>query len=313
MFKNRGSFLILIVFFAFYLASCAAKRADVTSPAAAEKPETVSLNLPSSSLTPVPTVNEEEIKARKGYPLGVNDTLQISVWGHPDLRKTAKVRQDGKIFLPLVGDVMAKGFTLPEFREKLIELLSNYIKKPQIDIEVKQYGSKQFYFLGEISKPGVYSINRPTTILEGLAVAGGFTAAANLAGTYFLRNGTVIPVNLRALLKERDLSQNIYLQNRDIIYIPNARDQMVYVIGEVKRPGMIQIVEGKLNLIEAISIAGGFQIGAVEDNIKIIRGGLINPTILRRMLKRFWIKTDWINWRIFDWLPGISFIFRIPA
>lgn len=285
MCKKRVIYLILIVFLAFSSASCAAKVTKVTLTPADEKPEITSLNLPSSPLTPIPTASQEKFKAKKGYPLGINDIIKISVWGHPDLSKTPNIRQDGKIFLPLVGEVMVKGLTIPELREKLIELLSDYIKKPQVDIEVKMYGSKQFYFLGEISRPGVYSIIQPTTILEGLAIVGGFTPAANLAGTYFLRNGKVIPVNLRAVLRDGDLSQNIYLQDRDIIYIPNARDQMIYIIGEIEEPGAIQIMEGKLNLIEAISAAGGFKIGAVEDNIKIIRGGLANPTIISANVK----------------------------
>jgi len=96
MFKKRKSNLILIVFFAFSSASCAAKGAKVTLTPADEKSEIPSINLPSSPLTPIPTASQEEFKAKKGYPLGINDIIKISVWGHPDLSKTANIRQDGK-------------------------------------------------------------------------------------------------------------------------------------------------------------------------------------------------------------------------
>jgi polysaccharide export outer membrane protein len=111
--------------------------------------------------------------------------------------------------------------------------------------------------IGEFGQPGVMYLDRPTTVLQAVAQAHGMTPTADLRMARVLRDGQLLPVDLRRLLDEGDMSQNIWLNAGDTIYIPHNLNQLVFVMGGVNRPGPVAMHDGQLNLLEALSQAGG--------------------------------------------------------
>lgn len=257
--------------------SCSEKRV----PVAKEEPVT-----PPPQIAPVPSkeltlsLSPEQLRtAEQGYPVGPWDALQITVWNHPDLSKQTIVRKDGTIYMPLIGDITVEGLSVQEVQKILTEKLSYYIKNPMVDVEIKEFHSRRVYFLGSVNRPGVYSLIEETNILEALSLAGGPTMDGNLAGTFLIRNNKVYPLNLFNVVKYGDLSQNVILLDKDIIYIPSSKDMKVFVLGEVRSPGAIPF-QNELSVIDAISLAGGTLHSGKTNKIKIIRGGLANPTLI---------------------------------
>ncbi len=261
----------------FLSISCSEKRAPVVQ----EQPV-----IPPPQVTPVPSkeltlsLSPEKLRtAEQGYPVGPWDTLQITVWNHPDLTKQTIVRKDGTIYMPLIGDVHVEGLSIQEVQKLLTEKLSYYIKNPMVDVEIKEFRSRRVYFLGSVNKPGVYSLIEETNILEALSLAGGPTMDGNLAGTFLIRSNKVYPLNLFNIVKYGDLTQNVILLDKDIIYVPSSKDMKIFVLGEVRSPGAIPF-QNELSVVDAIAQAGGTLHSAKIGKVKIIRGNLSNPTLI---------------------------------
>lgn len=159
------------------------------------------------------------------YVIGDDDILQIAVWQNPDLDQEAIVRPDGKISVPLIGDVMARGLTITGLDEELTKRLSEYVRSPEISISLKKLGGSKVIMLGEIVKPGVYAMSGQKTILEAIGLAGGFTRDAVASSIVLIRGGLASPraerINLTKALKGRDfIRQNIVLQAEDVVFVP---------------------------------------------------------------------------------------------
>ncbi len=223
------------------------------------------------------------------YRIGPNDILNIMVLDHEELSSVRDfnkgivgtvVKKDGYIYVPIVGKIKAAGYTVPEFIDIFRKHLINYIVEPHVSIDILQYKSQKFYILGSVRKPGVFPVDGDTTLLEGIGMAGGVPPEGNLERAYVIRDNTLLPINLADLLLRGDTSRNIYMQDKDLVYIPNAADQTVYVLGEVEKPGAINIVSNRLSLGQAIAEAGGLKpIQARKNKIRIIRGSWQSPTI----------------------------------
>jgi polysaccharide export outer membrane protein len=236
---------------------------------------------------PVLPPREEVLEDREEYYLGYHDVLRITVFGRhdpikgdADIVRDTEIRDDGMISFPLIGDVQAAGLTIPELRHNIVEKLKEYITTPKIDIQIIEYNSRDVSILGEVREPQVIYLKGKTTLLEVIAQAGGLTEKANLKGAYVIRKNKIIPIDLYALTIEGDLKYNIELKRKDVIYIPNVHDQRVYVVGEVNDPRIVPFAGKILTVAEAIASAGDFKISAKKSNLKIIRGGLENPTII---------------------------------
>jgi polysaccharide export outer membrane protein len=223
------------------------------------------------------------------YKIGANDVLNIVVLDHEEFSSPRDfnrgvigtiVKKDGHVYIPIVGRVKADGMTVEEFHEVLRESLKPYIKEPHLSVDILKYESQKFYVLGEVRQPGTYPVDGDTTLLEAIGMAKGVTPDGNLERAYMVRGNTLLPISLADLLLKGDTSRNVYIQHQDLVYIPNAGDQTVYVIGEVKRPGAIQIKHGRLSLGQALAEVGGIiQVDAYEGKIKLIRGSWQEPTI----------------------------------
>lgn len=155
------------------------------------------------------------------YRIGPEDVLQISVWKNEALTKLVPVRPDGMISLPLLNDVQAAGFTALELRETLAHKLAAYMPNPEVSVIVSDIRSFKVSVLGEVAKPGRYELKSWATVLDVLAMAGGFTQYASRSRIVILQpNGKGmkrIPFNYNRVAGEQE---NFYLRNGDIILVP---------------------------------------------------------------------------------------------
>ena len=235
--------------------------------------------------TQVRQVAEEFATRPQGYIIGEGDVLQIIVWDHPELTIPAgqfrdaetsgqQVGEDGYLYYPYVGMIKAAGMNIPALRDVLTERLSRYIQNPQLDVRVVGYRSQRVYVVGEVQTPGVLPLNDvPMTIADAISLSGGLTANAHKSGVNVSRDGKVYEIDLKALYDHADSSQNLMLQHGDIVNVLDRSHQKVFVMGEVRAPGSVEIVNGHLTLSAALGEVGGVnQNTADSGNIYVIRG-----------------------------------------
>jgi len=150
--------------------------------------------------------------------------LQISVWKEPDLSKTVTVRPDGMISLPLIGDVKVIGMTSAEIQDVVAAKLKAYLLNPRVTVEITEIKSRRVFITGEIVRPGLYPLAGPTTVLQLIAQAGGFTPFAKRKSIVILRqeNGQQhkFPFNYSDVVHGRAADQNIALSPGDTVVVP---------------------------------------------------------------------------------------------
>ena len=180
---------------------------------------------PSSATTE--SVEKSSLIVTTDYTIGPEDVLEITVWRNTDLSKVVVVRPDGRVSLPLIGDVTAVGRTAAQLAEAIASKLKEYKENPQVSIVVKEVNSYSVYVLGEVAKPGKYPLKSKTTLLQAITLASGFSPAAarnKIVVFRFGENGEK-DVKLKASYDDiilRDASpQNIQLKPGDTIVVPS--------------------------------------------------------------------------------------------
>ncbi|MEW6608868.1 MAG: polysaccharide biosynthesis/export family protein [bacterium] len=172
---------------------------------------------------------KEDLKVEKienVYTIGASDILEIFVSEDPDLRKAVTVTPDGKIYFPIVGNIDVIGMTPTELSKKIANDLSkkDYLVNPTVTVAVVQINSKKFSIIGEVVKPGVFSVNEEITLLKAIALAGGFTPFADLRKITVLRKKDVkydrIKIDVTEIIKKGKLQKNIGICPEDIIIVP---------------------------------------------------------------------------------------------
>lgn len=159
------------------------------------------------------------------YVIGANDMLAINVWKEPDISRSVPVRSDGKISLPLVGELQASGRTPQQLEEEITTRLKNYISEPEVTVIVSDSKSQKINIMGMVSRPGAYLLTSSTTVLDAIAMAGGFKDFAKQKAIYVLRqaaDGTQqrLPFNYKEVIKGKNAEQNIRLQAGDTVVVP---------------------------------------------------------------------------------------------
>ena len=240
-------------------------------------------------LLPGPAWSEEE------YVIGIDDILHIQVWDHKELDHVVPVRPDGKISFPLVGEVQASGLTASQLTDVLTERLSRSVRKPNVSVVVREIRSLRVFFVGQVAKPGVYPIKAGTPLLQALTLAGGLAPGADLSASYIVRGDRRIPVDLRRLMQDADLSQNIPLKTDDTIVVPEivasanpqeVLERRIYLLGKVQKPGVYTIRQ-EVPILHAIFLAGGLVEPAADlSNAFVLRGKERIPVDLRRLIQR---------------------------
>lgn len=167
---------------------------------------------------------EQQPGVSEDYLIGSGDVLEISVWRNEALSRVLVVRPDGKITLPLIGEMKAAGLTPLELREKVIGELKKVGETPEATIIVQQLNSYAVYMLGEVARPGRFQLTGMTTIVQAIAMAGGFTPFASQNNTILLRKVEGQDVEQRITIRFRDIisgkEKNFWLQSGDTIIVP---------------------------------------------------------------------------------------------
>jgi polysaccharide export outer membrane protein len=196
-------------------------------PSSDSKAEAKATPLPTPD-TPAPRVSNAGPNANMlpdGYVIGIGDGLDISVWKEGDLSKQVGVRPDGMITLPLLGEIKVVGLTPNQLQEQLTAALSKVLSDPQVTVGVVSINSLSFNIMGNVLKPGYYPLNHPVTILDAIALSGGFRDFAKEKKIYILRptpdgKDKKIYFNYKDVIRGRNMAQNILLEPRDTLVVP---------------------------------------------------------------------------------------------
>jgi polysaccharide biosynthesis/export protein len=159
------------------------------------------------------------------YIIGADDVLAINVWKEPEVSRSVPVRSDGKISLPLVGELTAGGQTPLQLEQEIAKRLANYISEPEVTVIVQDSKSQRINILGMVVRPGAYLLTGSSTVLDAIAMAGGFKDFAKQKAIYVLRqnsDGTQkrLAFNYKEVIKGHNPDQNVRLQPRDTVVVP---------------------------------------------------------------------------------------------
>ncbi len=217
------------------------------------------------------------------YIIGPKDVLEIQVYKQPDLQQVVRVSEEGRITLSLIGDVRAAGCTSDELTKELTRMYKEFIYHPQVSVFIKEYYPKDIYVLGEVKKPGLFKITGNPTLLDLLSQSGGVSEGGGdtLAIIRKLakdQDAQTISISLSELLVEGNRELNVEIMDGDTIYLPKA--DFFFVFGEVQKPGSYKLDKDmKINVLKAITLAGGFTRKAAKGKVKITRGEDLQTTI----------------------------------
>jgi polysaccharide export outer membrane protein len=156
------------------------------------------------------------------YRLGPEDVIDVFVWKEPDLSTTVVIRPDGRISLPLANELEASGKTAVQLQQEITEKLRQFISEPVVNVMVKQVNSLKISVLGEVRKPDVYRIKNRVTVLDAIAMAGGFTDLAKTSRVIVLRNAPTGPQRIKINVKQAVAEESrapFYLQPLDTVYV----------------------------------------------------------------------------------------------
>lgn len=171
-----------------------------------------------------PSAPSKVAVADSGFVIGNEDVLAISVWKDAELSRVIPVRSDGRISLPLLGELQATGKTPRQLQAEIVTGLKAYMDEPEVAVIVQEIRSQRFNILGHVQKPGSYLLSPPTTIVDAIAIAGGFRDFAKTKSIYVLRDDggkqVRLPFNYEKVIKGSHSEQNIQLQPRDTVVVP---------------------------------------------------------------------------------------------
>ncbi len=187
------------------------------APAQSAKPDTT---LPAAPADPAKPAGLPVSVDPKTFSLGPEDVIFVRVWREPDLSGQIVIRPDGKITMPLIREVDASGLSPEALAARIGEALSKYINNPQVLVQVLAVRSKRYLIDGEIYRPGAYPLAVPTTVFEAITLAGGFRDFANKKNITIIRGKERLKFNYNDVVKGKNLSQNVHLQNGDKIIVP---------------------------------------------------------------------------------------------
>jgi polysaccharide export outer membrane protein len=208
----------------------------------------------------------------KEYVIGAADVVAITVLDNKELDSVVSVTPGGKIAVPLIGDVQAAGLTASELTERLTQEFAKKVKSPQVTVTLREVNSYRIYFLGRVGKPGILTSKSDVNLLQALSMAGGIQEGADLSLAYVARGTERVPVDFVKLLRKGDLSQNITLNPEDTVVIPDNPQNIIYVMGEVKTPGMLPFVQERgWTAVKAVAAVGGFTQFAAKGRASLIR------------------------------------------
>lgn len=236
------------------------------------------------------------------YRVGPGDVLSIEIAENKNSHAKTKVMPDGMLYYDVATGLNVKGKTIKEIsRELSVKLEKDYVK-PVVSVNVEKADSQRFRVLGQVHNPGAYALTRPTNLIQAISMAGGLYSvasqgievsnpeSADLERAILIRKGNLIPADFQALIENGDLSQNVYIQPGDYIYLPSTQKRSIYVMGQVQRPGPV-VYDSGASVLSTIAAAGGTLPNSISTKILIIRGNTRTPQVavvnIRRIMKGF--------------------------
>jgi polysaccharide export outer membrane protein len=200
------------------LVSAAAQEPAKPSPAAAQTD-------PASKPTQPATAPDNSRVDSKTYVIGENDVLDIDVWKEKEISRAIPVRPDGKISLPLIGEIQASGMTPLQLQDDIAQRLKAFLANPAVTVIVSDPRSHHFNIVGQIAKPGAYPLSQSMTVLDAISAAGGFRDFAKETKIYVLRtmpggNQERLPFNYKDAIKGKKPENNVVLKPGDTIVVP---------------------------------------------------------------------------------------------
>lgn len=166
----------------------------------------------------------QQFHEKQPYLIGCGDRLKIVVWNHEDVSADVVVQPDGKISIPLVGDIQARGLTVEALRNEINTRMSEFIFEPSVSVAVSEVNSLKVYILGEVNSPGPYTLDSYTDVLTAIAEAGGFTIYAKKDNIQILRTigqqELKIKFNYSQVIRGKNIVQNIPLRAGDVVIVP---------------------------------------------------------------------------------------------
>lgn len=246
----------------------AGQSADANAPAPAPGLEVRSLEV----------LQQLEASAQQEYTIGDGDQLDIEVVGRPELSGTQLVGPDGKITLPLSGSFEIKNMTRAAAARAITDVYQRYYTHVDVTVRVSKYGSNRILVMGHVAHPGVIYFDNAPTLLEALSKSPALSSAgkseegSSLPRRVAIFHGKdqVVWIDLKAMLEKEGSVLNMRLQRDDVLYVPDEQDDLVSVLGEVQRPGMVKL-EPKTTLLEVLAMSGGLTGTAGAAKIEIVR------------------------------------------
>jgi polysaccharide biosynthesis/export protein len=161
----------------------------------------------------------------KTYVIGESDVLDVDVWKEKEISRAIPVRPDGKISLPLIGEIQASGMTPLQLQDDITRRLKGFLANPEVTVIVTDPRSHHFNVVGQVAKPGTYPLTESMTVLDAIAATGGFRDFAKQTKIYVLRampDGTLarLPFNYKDAIKGKNLQDNVTLKPGDTIVVP---------------------------------------------------------------------------------------------
>jgi protein involved in polysaccharide export with SLBB domain len=223
---------------------------------------------------------------RNRYELGPGDVINFSLFGRPELdRPGFRIAPDGTVSYLQAQNIKVAGLTLDEARLAIEKGLASNFRSPRVIITPQEVGSKRFTILGKVVNKGVVTLERPITLVEAIANAGGIETGlfeqntvelADLERSFVSRNGQRLPVDFRRLLHDGDMTRNIEIEPNDFIYVASTISNDYYVLGAVMNPG-VQGLTPDATVVAAISRRGGLNERAWPDRVLVVRGSFDKP------------------------------------
>ncbi len=222
---------------------------------------------PSLKPNPLESLRNFEPGLDEEYRLGKGDEITIDFAGRPDMQAKLIVGPDGRITLPLAGDILLAGLTRPEAAKAIESALGNYYTNLAVQVTVTKYTANRVLLLGAVDHPGMFTFDGTPTLLEVLA-RGGVEAGPNKSGQtpdvnqipercaiYRARN-QVVWVELRAMMASGNALANLRLRRDDVVYVPSISERFISVLGEVQHPGAIPLAYNS-TVASILAQAGG--------------------------------------------------------
>jgi polysaccharide export outer membrane protein len=233
----------------------------------ASQPTSQATSEPTLKENPLETLRKFEPGPDEEYQLGKGDEITVNFAGRPEMQAKLIVGPDGRITIPLAGDLMLAGRTRPEAAKAIETALANYYTNLSIQVTVTKYTANRVLLLGAVDHPGMFTFDGIPTLLEVLA-RGGVEAGPNKSGTTpdvnqipercAIYRGTdqVVWVELRAMMESGNALADLRLRRDDVVYVPSTSERFISVLGEVQHPGAIPLAYNS-TLASILAEAGG--------------------------------------------------------